>query len=89
MSLTRQTPRQQRQRTPLPNSERIRRYRWRQRERDKQVVTYWLSGEAGILHAEILARAANATLADLARVVLDAKAGRPYREPHSTPAEGE
>ena len=77
----------QRAASPLGNLERVRRYRRRQRERNKEVVFHALLTEPRIHLAELLARSADATVADLARACLEWRQGRPYVEPHSHPAE--
>ena len=77
----------QRAATPLSNLERVRRYRRRQRDRNKRDVLESLRTGSLELWIGVLARSADATLADLARALRDHRAGRDYQEPHSSAEE--
>lgn len=68
---------------PLSNLERVRRYRRRQRERNKLDVLVWLRTATLYGWIEVLARSADATLADLARAIRDQQHGAPFQEPHA------
>ena len=77
----------QRAAAPLPNRERVRRYRQKQRERN---LTYLVERlyDFGPWHLDsLLRRASDATLADLRRCFLDWDEARPFTEPHSVPVE--